>query len=465
MCTRTRMHVLPSRHCLPPPRTNIHHSMTGFAQYPRFGLLAAVIACTVVQGALGESRWANIAMAPPDPILGVAAAYNADPATKKVNLGIGAYRDENGKPLVLRCVREAEKQIANDESLNKEYIPIQGLEAFLKVTTDIIFGKESSAVKEGRVAVVQTLSGTGALRVAGGFLQKWHPGKNVYISDPSWGNHHGIFQQCGMTTQAFRYLTPSMKLDIEGMLADLRAADKGSIFVLHTVAHNPTGVDPSQEQWLLIAEVCKEREAIVIFDTAYQGYASGDLEKDAWAVRYFVNDLKMEVFVTQSYSKNFGLYGERIGALSIVNLDDSTAEKVLSQLKAVIRPMYSSPQLHGARLVATVLNDESMTATWKSELKHMSDRIISMRVELVNALSAVKCPPPNANFADYSHITSQIGMFAYTGLSKDQCHVLTDRFHIYCTKNGRFSMAGVNPGNVGFIAQAMKEAIASAPQL
>jgi len=170
-----------------------------------------------------------------------------------------------------------------------------------------------------------------------------------------------------------------MGLDIEGMLADLRDAEKGSVFILHTVAHNPTGVDPSQEQWKLIAEVCKEREAIIIFDTAYQGYASGDLEKDAWAVRYFVNELKMEIFVTQSYSKNFGLYGERIGALSIVNQDKQTADKVMSQLKTVIRPMYSSPQLHGARLVATVLNDGPMTATWGKELKAMSDRIISMR--------------------------------------------------------------------------------------
>ena len=165
---------------------------------------------------------------------------------KTSHQGIGAYRDENGKPLVLRCVREAEQKIANDETLNKEYLPIQGLDTFLKATTQVIFGQDSAAVKEGRVAVVQTLSGTGALRVAGGFLQKWHPGKDVYISDPSWGNHHGIFQQCGMETKKYRYLTPTMGLDIEGMLADLKAAPEGSVFILHTVAHNPTGVDPTQ---------------------------------------------------------------------------------------------------------------------------------------------------------------------------------------------------------------------------
>jgi len=198
-----------------------------------------------------------------------------------------------GKPMVLRCVREAEKKIANDETMNKEYIPIEGLSAFLKVTTDIIFGKDCGAVKEGRVAVVQTLSGTGALRIGGAFLQKWHAGKKVYISDPSWGNHHGIFQQCGFETTTYRYLTPSMGLDIDGMLADLKAVDKGSVIVLHTVAHNPTGVDPTQEQWKLIAAVCKEREAIVIMDTAYQGYASGDLEKDAWAARYFPTQVQL----------------------------------------------------------------------------------------------------------------------------------------------------------------------------
>ena len=285
-------------------------------------VLRAIVACAMAVAARAEaSRFAAIPMAPPDPILGVAAAFKADTAADKVNLGIGAYRDAAGKPLVLRCVREAERKIANDESLNKEYVPIEGLDSFLKVTTGVIFGADCAAVKEGRVAVVQTLSGTGALRVAGEFLNAWHPGKDVYISDPSWGNHHGIFQNCGMQTKKYRYLSPAMALDIDAMLSDLRAADKGSIFILHTVAHNPTGVDPTQDQWRLIAEACKEREAVVIFDTAYQGYASGDLEKDAWAVRYFVNDCGLEVFTTQSYSKNFGLYGERIGALSVVCRD------------------------------------------------------------------------------------------------------------------------------------------------
>lgn len=380
----------------------------------------------------------------------------------KVNLGIGAYRNNEGKPIVLRCVREAEKKIANDETAMKEYLPIQGLEAFRKVTSAVIFGEDSPAVKEGRIAVVQSLSGTGALRVAGEFIAKYNPGTTVYISDPSWGNHHTIFQRCGLQTKKYRYLSESMGLDIDGMLEDLRAAPEGSTFILHTVAHNPTGVDPTQEQWKKIAEVCKERNAILVFDTAYQGYASGNLEGDAWSLRYFANELDMELFVTQSYSKNFGLYGERIGALNVLCKDKTTADRVLSQLKTVVRPMYSSPQLHGARLVAGVLNEPELKSLWNVELKEMADRINEMRTALVGALNDIKCPLPGPQFADWSHITRQIGMFAYTGLSEAHCKVLTDKYHIYCTKNGRFSMAGVNPGNVKYIADAMKDALATA---
>ena len=316
-------------------------------------VLGAIVACAMAVAARAEaSRFAAIPMAPPDPILGVAAAFKADTAADKVNLGIGAYRDAAGKPLVLRCVREAERKIANDESLNKEYVPIEGLDSFLKVTTGVIFGADCAAIKEGRVAAVQTLSGTGALRVAGEFLNAWHPCKDVYISDPSWGNHHGIFQNCGMQTKKYRYLSPAMALDIDAMLSDLRAADKGSIFILHTVAHNPTGVDPTQDQWRLIAEACKEREAVVIFDTAYQGYASGDLEKDAWAVRHFVNDCGLEVFTTQSYSKNFGLYGERIGALSVVCRDQGMCVCVCARVRvrACVRAMHAFKHAPGPKV-------------------------------------------------------------------------------------------------------------------
>ncbi|EKX37574.1 hypothetical protein GUITHDRAFT_158574 [Guillardia theta CCMP2712] len=404
----------------------------------------------------GKSRWSEVTMAPADPILGVAVAYNADPSPKKVNLGIGAYRDSEGKPLVLQCVREAEKRIANDEALNKEYLPVQGFDRFLKITPQIIFGKDSPAVVEGRVAVCQSLSGTGALRIAAEFIAMYNPGTMVYISNPSWGNHHTIFKKAGL-----KYLNKTMGLDFDGMVADLSAAPRGSTFVLHTVAHNPTGVDPSQDQWKKLADVCQE----AIFDTAYQGYASGDLERDAWAVRYFANTRGLELMVTQSYSKNFGLYGERIGALNVAVKSKDTAAKISSQLKGIVRPMYSNPQLHGARLVTWVMEDPALKALWEKELKEMSDRITEMRSSLVAALVEINCPPPNANFRNWNHITSQIGMFAFTGLSEKHCSLLTGKHHIYCTKNGRFSMAGVNPSNVKYIAAAMKDAINSCSKL
>jgi len=300
------------------------------------------------------------------------------------------------------------------------------------------------AVKEDRIAIVQSLSGTGALRIAGEFIKMYSPAV-VYCSDPTWGNHHTIFQKSGLETKKYRYLTPQMTLDFEGMVfprpsaplachatragltswhavkvEDLSAAPEGSVFVLHTVAHNPTGVDPTPEQWKKIADVCEERKAVLVFDTAYQGYASGDLAKDAWALRYFANERGMELMVTQSYSKNFGLYGERIGtpapavhlaaqcsisgdasyrrtgALNIAVKDKETAVKVQSQLKGIVRPMYSNPQLHGARLVAKVLGDGKLKALWEKELTEMANRIVDMRAVAPRPDHSRPCPCPCA---------------------------------------------------------------------
>eukprot|EP00291_Cryptomonas_curvata_P015193 CAMPEP_0172153806 /NCGR_PEP_ID=MMETSP1050-20130122/1669_1 /TAXON_ID=233186 /ORGANISM="Cryptomonas curvata, Strain CCAP979/52" /LENGTH=305 /DNA_ID=CAMNT_0012822423 /DNA_START=21 /DNA_END=935 /DNA_ORIENTATION=+ len=263
--------------------------------------------------AAGEitNRWKEVPMAPADPILGVAVAFNADPSPQKINLGIGAYRTSEGKPLVLRCIRAAEQSIVSDPALNKEYLPVQGLEAFLSQTAQVIFGTDSPLVKEERIAVVQTLSGTGALRVAAEFISMYRPGSLVYISDPSWGNHHTIFKKAGLQTKTYRYLTPAMGLDIDGLIEDLNAAPKGSVFVLHTVAHNPTGVDPTDAQWDRVLALMTERrsEIFPVFDSAYQGLARG-LEEDVRIVRKFLA-AGLEFTVTQSYSKNFGLYGER----------------------------------------------------------------------------------------------------------------------------------------------------------
>mmetsp|Transcript_5431 Transcript_5431/g.10935 ORF Transcript_5431/g.10935 Transcript_5431/m.10935 type:complete len:418 (-) Transcript_5431:350-1603(-) len=410
------------------------------------------------------SRWSHVEQAPADPILGVSVAFNADTSDKKINLGIGAYRDETGKPWVLTCVKAAEKKICDDLSagaINMEYLPVQGYQPFLDTTSSVILGKDSPIIKDKKIAVVQTLSGTGALRVAAEFISMYNPGVTVYCSDPTWGNHHAIFKKAGLVTKTYRYLTKTMGLDIDGMLADLEAAPEGSVFVLHTVAHNPSGVDPSEEQWKKIADVVEKKKAIPIFDTAYQGYASGDLDKDAFSVRYFAHERGMELMVTQSYSKNFGLYGERIGALNIVVKDADSAVKIRSQLNGITRPMISNPPLHGARLVATVISNPDLYAQWDSELKIMANRITSMRTALVDALKKIDCPTPNPQFTSWDHITSQIGMFAYTGLQAKHVEVLQEKYHIYCTKNGRFSMAGVNPNCVDYLAEAMKDALAT----
>jgi len=403
--------------------------------------------------------------APPDPILGVSVAFNADPSDQKVNLGIGAYRDENGKPWVLGCVKEAEKRITDDlinGKINMEYLPVQGLQSFLDQTSKVILGADSPLIQEKKVAVVQSLSGTGALRICAEFLSIYNPGTVVYVSDPTWTNHHNIFKKAGLEVKTYRYLTKTMSLDIDGLLADLKAAPQNSTFVLHTVAHNPSGVDPSPEQWKLIAEVVKEKNAIPVFDTAYQGYATGDLDKDAWSVRYFAHELGLELMVTQSYSKNFGLYGERIGALNIVTKDSETAAKIRSQLNGIIRPMYSNPQLHGARLVAAVVSDPTLYKQWDDELKLMAGRITAVRTALRDALVAISCPTPSTNYSSWDHIVNQIGMFAYTGLEAKHVDILEKKWHIYCTKNGRFSMAGVNLNNAAYIAGAIKDALATA---
>jgi aspartate/tyrosine/aromatic aminotransferase len=240
------------------------------------------VGAVAVQGSAEGTRWGHVQQAPPDPILGVAEAFKADPAAKKVNLGIGAYRDEAGKPWVLDCVKAASSKLLdelNAGNANKEYLPVTGLQAFLDVTSQVILGKDSPLIREKKVAVCQSLSGTGALRIAAEFLAQYNPGVNVYVSDPTWGNHHAIFAKAGLKTFKYRYLNQTMGLDIDGMLQDLSAAPDGSVFVLHTVAHNPSGVDPSEEQWRQIADICHKKNAIPIFDTAYQGYASGNLDK------------------------------------------------------------------------------------------------------------------------------------------------------------------------------------------
>ncbi|RAL37192.1 hypothetical protein DM860_004114 [Cuscuta australis] len=400
-----------------------------------------------------DSVFAHVVRAPEDPILGVTVAYNNDPSPVKLNLGVGAYRTEEGKPLVLDVVRRAEEMLVSDRSRVKEYLPITGLADFNKLSAKLIFGADSNAILENRVTTVQCLSGTGSLRVGAEFLAKHYYQHTIYIPVPTWGNHPKVFTLAGLSVKTYRYYNPETRgLDFKGLLDDLSDAPEGAIVLLHACAHNPTGVDPTAEQWGNIRQLMRSKKLLPFFDSAYQGFASGSLDTDAQAVRLFVAD-GGECLVAQSYAKNMGLYGERVGALSIVCTNGDVAARVESQLKLVIRPMYSSPPIHGASIVATILKDRQLFEEWTLELKAMADRIISMRQQLFEALQSKGTP------GDWSHIIKQIGMFTFTGLNADQVAFMTREYHIYMTSDGRISMAGLSSQKVPHLVDAIHAAV------
>ncbi|KAF5742975.1 aspartate aminotransferase cytoplasmic [Tripterygium wilfordii] len=400
-----------------------------------------------------DSVFANVVQAPEDPILGVTVAYNKDTSPNKLNLGVGAYRTEEGKPLVLNVVRRAEQILVNDQARVKEYLPIVGLAEFNKLSAKLILGADSPAIAESRVTTVQGLSGTGSLRVGAEFLARHYHQRTIYIPLPTWGNHPKIFTIAGLSVKTYRYYDPATRgLDFQGLLEDLGAAPSGAIVLLHACAHNPTGVDPTLEQWEQIRQLMRSKALLPFFDSAYQGFASGSLDIDAQPVRLFVAD-GGECLVAQSYAKNMGLYGERVGALSIVCKKADVSSRVESQLKLVIRPMYSNPPLHGASIVATVLKDRDLYNEWTVELKAMADRIITMRQKLFDALTARGTP------GDWSHIIKQIGMFTFTGLNSEQVAFMTKEYHIYMTSDGRISMAGLSSKTVPHLADAIHAAV------
>jgi aspartate aminotransferase len=407
---------------------------------------------------VAASVWAGVEEAPPDPILGLTARFKEDKDKNKMNLGVGAYRTEDGKPYVLNVVKKAESALLDQVAsgaVNKEYLPIDGLASFKKATTELILGSGSKSIAEGRVACTQALSGTGALRIGGMFINNFLPGRMILLSNPTWGNHKAIFGKSGLKVGQYRYFHPATKgLDFDGMIEDLKAAPDGSVVLLHACAHNPTGVDPTVAQWNTILDVVKAKSFIPFFDCAYQGYASGDLARDAAAVQMF-DAAGVELMIAQSYSKNFGLYGERIGALSLTCSTKEATKATLSQLKMIVRPMYSNPPKHGAHIVAHCLADKALYQEWAVELKGMADRIIDMRALLLNELKRLGTP------GDWSHITSQIGMFSFTGIPKDKVQRLINEQHIYMTADGRISIAGINPGNVGYLAQSIHKVMTS----
>eukprot|EP00331_Platyophrya_macrostoma_P025074 CAMPEP_0176450436 /NCGR_PEP_ID=MMETSP0127-20121128/27148_1 /TAXON_ID=938130 /ORGANISM="Platyophrya macrostoma, Strain WH" /LENGTH=415 /DNA_ID=CAMNT_0017838117 /DNA_START=36 /DNA_END=1283 /DNA_ORIENTATION=+ len=388
----------------------------------------------------------HLKLAPPDPILGTALAYKADKSDLKMNLGVGAYRDDNEKPYVFEVVRKVERELVA-ANLNKEYLPIEGDAEFNKLAQKLVFGKNCP-----KIITSQALSGTGALRVGFEFLGTHRPGL-VYISNPSWANHFPIVERSGLKHTTYPYFDPKTNgLNFKGMIDCLSQAPEGSIVLLHACAHNPSGVDPTEQQWREIADVVQKKKLFTFFDSAYQGFASGDLQKDAFPIRLFY-DLGLQMIVTQSFAKNFGLYGERIGAIHFVCKDTDVAARLESQLKVTIRPMYSNPPIHGALIVKKVLGNPEYFKEWERELKMVSQRIQDMRRLLHEELLRLKVK------GNWDHIINQIGMFSFTGLTPKQCDVLTEKYHVYLVRNGRISMCGITTKNVGHLAKAMKDAV------
>lgn len=395
-----------------------------------------------------RSFWSDCPMAPPDKILGLTEAFKADPNPKKINLGVGAYRDDKGKPYVLGSIKEAEKRLY-EKSLDKEYSPITGIADFNKYALEFAYGEDSEALKSKRVASTQSISGTGACRLAGEFIKTFMGNVDIHIPTPTWGNHFAIYKNAGLNPVQYNYYDKAANgLNFDGMVKDIRAAKNGSVFMFHACAHNPTGCDPTRAQWDELSAIVKEKEHLVFFDCAYQSFASGNANDDAYALRKFVAD-GHQVMLAQSFAKNFGLYGERVGLFSIVTSSSEEAQRVVSQVKLLVRAMYSNPPIHGARLVTEVLSDPALKAQWQDECKGMADRIQEMRVLLRSKLEA------GAPGRSWSHVTDQIGMFCYTGLTVEQVLKMRSEYSVYCTDDGRFSMAGINSGNIDDLAAAV----------
>jgi len=400
-----------------------------------------------------KSLFSDAKTAPPIEVFAVVKAFNEDTHEKKVNLSIGAYRTDDSVPWVLPVVRETESEMAADDTLNHEYLPILGLASFSEAAMRMCLG-DCAALKEGRATSVQTLSGTGALRLAADTLRRINAPTTFYFSNPTWGNHKTIFIDAGFTeAKSYRYWNEKTRgLDFEGMMEDLGAAPAGAVILLHACAHNPTGVDPTPEQWDQIADVCAKNKLFPIFDTAYQGFASGDLDHDGKAIRRF-EERGFEMMVTQSFAKNFGLYNERVGNLCIVLSDASVIAPLKSQMTLIVRASYSNPPAHGARIVGRVLNDPAKFQQWRDHIRTMSSRIKEMRTGLRERLEKLGTP------GQWDHVTQQIGMFSYTGLSATQVGMLRDKYHIYLLSSGRVNICGLTTKNIDYVAEGIHDAV------
>ncbi len=389
----------------------------------------------------------NVPMAPPDSILGITEAFNKDTNPRKINLSVGVYKDESGKTPILACVKAAEKKLLETEG-SKSYLPIDGMPQYDKLVQEMIFAPQSPLLTAGRVATSQTPSGTAAVRVAADYLHKLFPKATVWMSDPTWPNHPQIFAAAGVATKSYPYFDKVTNgLAFEKMLAALGQIPGGDVVLLHGCCHNPSGIDPTAEQWQAIARVLAQRGVLPLVDFAYQGFGLG-LQEDAAGVRALAAQCP-EMLVATSYSKNFGLYSERVGSLSVVAATSQAAQAAQSQIKAVIRANYSNPPAHGGAIVATILADPALKAQWEQELAAMRNRILGMRKSFVQTLKAKGVQ------ADFSFIARQTGMFSFSGLSKDQVERLKKEFSIYIVGNGRINVAGMTPGNMDALCTAI----------
>ena len=397
--------------------------------------------------------FASVQLAPKDPIFGLTEAYTADQRPGKVNLGVGVYYTDDGKVPLLKAVLAAEQEVVAKQS-PRAYIPIEGPNPYNSAVQNLLFGADSPLIKEGRVVTAECLGGTGALRVGGDFVKRLDTGAPAAISAPSWENHRGIFESAGYQVLEYAYFDPKTRgVDFDGMVKSLESFPAKTLVILHACCHNPTGADLTAEQWKKIISICQTRQLIPFLDIAYQGFASG-IEQDGAAVRMFA-DSGMSFFVSSSFSKSFSLYGERVGALSIVTQSKEESARVLSQLKRVIRTNYSNPPTHGAAIVATVLNSSTLRQMWEDELAEMRERIKAMRHGLNQKLAA------SGVQQDFSFIEAQRGMFSYSGLTADQVAKLQEQDGIYALSTGRICVAALNTKNLDRVAQAIARVLVS----
>ena len=389
----------------------------------------------------------KIEAAPADPILGLGEAFKAETRSNKVNLGIGVYKDAKGNTPIPKAVKEAETRLLANEN-SKNYLTIDGVAAYNAETQKLLFGADSEIIASKRVKTAQSLGGTGALRIAAEFVKRQTGAKNVWISAPTWPNHNAIFKAVGINIRDYRYYDKaSHGLDWDGLIADLSQTEAGDVVLLHGCCHNPTGIDPTPEQWETLAKMSAEKGWLPLFDFAYQGFAHG-LEEDAYGLRAFAK-LNKELLVASSYSKNFGMYNERVGAFTVVAADADTANRAFSQVKTIIRTLYSNPASHGGNTVAMVLQDAELKAQWVAELDEMRARIKEMRQKFVDLLKEKGAQQ------DFDFIVKQNGMFSFSGLTPEQVDRLKDEFAIYAVRSGRINIAGITADNIDYLCESI----------